>query len=125
MPDALELPWVLRSVVPHVSTGNTVVFEFIADSFPGFSAVLRTLDHLTKPPAGLGSVQAIWVSGRAFDVVNLPPREMWSTDFPAFALAIGSQDKCTFLCTNQYSYSVHIVFRLIMRRMSGRRQDIC
>src|SRR5260370_20165379 len=110
MPDALELPRVLRSVVPLVRAGNTVVFELIADGFPGFSAVLRTLDHLSKPPAGLRGVQPIRVRGRAFHVVNFPPREVWSADFPPLALAIRGQDKCTFLCTNQYSYSVHIVF---------------
>src|SRR5580700_5227412 len=59
MPDALELPRVLRAIVPLVRAGNTVVFELIPNGFPGFSAVLRTLDHLAKPSAGLRGVQAI------------------------------------------------------------------
>src|ERR1700751_1984085 len=101
MPNAFELPRMLRAIVPFVRAGNTVVPELVADGFPSLSAVLRTLDHLAKPPAGLGGVQAIRVSRRAFNVINLPPGEVWSVDFPLRSLAVSGQDKCSFLCANQ------------------------
>src|ERR1700730_10584060 len=96
MPDPLQPPRMLGPVVPLVSAGNAVINEFIADGFPGFSAVVRALHHLAKPAAGLRGVQTIRFDGRAFDVINLPTRKVRSVDFPSVPLPISGQNKCTF-----------------------------
>lgn len=54
--DALELPWVLRAVVPLVSAGNAVVLELIANWLPCLAAIVGALDHLADPAAGLRRV---------------------------------------------------------------------
>ena len=53
MPHAFELPRMRRPVVPLVRAGDTVVHELVPDRFPGFSAIVRTLDHLSEPTRGL------------------------------------------------------------------------
>ena len=111
VPDTLELPRMLRAIVPLVSAGNALIIEFVAGGFPGFSAVIRALDHLAKPAAGLRGIQTIRFNGRAFDVINLPTGEVRSVDFPPIALPISGQNECTFLCAHQYSYVAHIVVR--------------
>src|SRR6266576_1398380 len=111
MPDPLEFPRMLRPVVPLVSAGNAVIIEFVTGGFPGFSAVIRALDDLAKPAAGLRRIQTIRFNRRAFDVINLPTRKVRSVNFPPVALPISSQNECTFSGANQYSYFAHIVVR--------------
>src|ERR1700756_3273454 len=113
MPDALELPRMLRAIVPLVSARNALITELVSGGFPGFTAVIRPLDHLAKPAAGLRGIQTIGFNGRAFDVINLPTGEVRSVDFPPVALPVSGQNECTFLCANQYSYFAHIVVRSI------------
>src|ERR1700730_19074259 len=96
MPDTLELPRMLRAIVPLVSAGNTIIIEFVADRLPGFSAVIRALHHLAKPAAGLRGVQTVRVNGRAFNVINLQTRKVRSVDFPSVPLPISGQNECTF-----------------------------
>jgi hypothetical protein len=101
MPNTREFPGVRRSVVPHVRAGDTVVHEFIADGIPGFAAIIRTLDQLAEPAGGLRGVEAVKVGGRSLHMVDLPAGKIWAADVPAFALAIGSQDKGAFARTHQ------------------------
>src|SRR5687767_4412193 len=105
MPDALELPWVLRAVVPFVSANLAFIDEFVtlrlghavgADQLlrfasgriPGFATVVGALGDLAEPPAGLRSVNAVRIHRRTFDVINLPTREVRAADLPILALAI-------------------------------------
>ena len=76
MPDALELPGVLRAVVPLVRAGDAVVRELVADRLPRLAAVVGALDHLPEPAAGLRRIQPVRVGGRALEVVDLPAREV-------------------------------------------------
>ena len=97
----------LRAVVPLVRAGRPVVFELIADCFPGLPAVIGALDDLAEPTAGLRRVDAVWLGGRAFEVINFPTRKMRAADIPLLALAIGSQNERAFFCADQYSYFTH------------------
>src|SRR5688572_18202958 len=100
MPDALELPRPLRSVVPLVrrerlaGLGRCVVRELVALAFwhavgclgrfagrrpglmPRLTAVVRPLDYLAEPTTGLGREEPFGIRGRALHVVDLPAREM-------------------------------------------------
>src|SRR5205807_410778 len=83
MPDALELPRMVGAIVPLMSRERLpspvrgIVHELIALRFretfwrgdwlarrcsrlePGFAAVIRTLNNLAKPAAGLRGIQAV------------------------------------------------------------------
>src|SRR5256885_16447879 len=113
MPDALELPGVLRAVVPFVSADLARVHEFVALAFghpvradqfigvasgwvPGFAAIIGTLDDLTEPAAGLRGIQAIRLCRRTFEVINFPARKMRTADCPILAFAIRAQDERAF-----------------------------
>src|SRR5947209_2343629 len=76
MPDSLELPGMLRAVVPLVGARSAVVLELVAHRLPRLAAIAGTLNHLAKPAAALRSVQPIGVHGRALEVIHLPAREM-------------------------------------------------
>src|ERR1017187_8185961 len=103
MPDALELPGVLRAVVPLVSAGNSIVLELVTDRLPRLATVVRALDHLPEPAAGLRRVQAVRVDGRALEVVDLPTRKIRDIDIPLLALGVRCQDKCALARADQYS----------------------
>src|SRR6266550_1667099 len=130
MPDALELPGMLRAVVPLVrgeglaGARGGVVDELVAlarghavgrlrHSAPGrlpcLAAVARALDDLTEPPTGLRRVQPIWIDGRALDVVDLPAREVGAGHIPPFALAIRCEDERALARPNQHPYATHIL----------------
>src|SRR5215212_11758399 len=72
VPNTLEFPWVLRSVVPHMRSGIAVVTEVVSDWLPCFAGVVRALHHLAEPTARLRRINAIRIYGRAFEVVDLP-----------------------------------------------------
>src|SRR5579875_2506773 len=93
MPDAFEFPGVLRAVVPLMRReglagfGSCVIDELVALTFgktlrthghspagrlPGLPAIVRALNHLPEPGAGLRCVQPVRIRGRPFNVVNLP-----------------------------------------------------
>src|SRR6478672_2481050 len=118
MPDALELPGMLRAVVPLMCARDTIVNELVTLGFchpirtlqflraaarcaPGFATVIRALNDLTKPIAGLRGVDPIGVNHRAFHVINLPSREMRAADLPSFTRAIRSQNERAFFCADQ------------------------
>ena len=124
MPDALELPGMLRAVVPLMCARKTIVNELVTLGFwhairilqflraaarctPGFATVVRALNDLPKPVAGLRGVDQIGVNHRTFHVINLPPREMRTADLPSFTRAIRSQNERAFFCADQNSDFAH------------------
>src|SRR5712691_9027396 len=130
MPDALELPGMLRAVVPLVrgegfaGARGGVVDELVAltrrhaagrgrHSAPGhlprLAAIARALDDLPEPTAGLRRVQPVRVNRRALQMVDLPAPKVGATDVPPCALAVRCQDERAFPCTHQHPYSAHPV----------------
>ena len=53
MPDAFELPGMLRAVVPLVGAGHSVIIELVANRLPILAAIIGALDHLAEPAACL------------------------------------------------------------------------
>jgi hypothetical protein len=94
VPDALELPWMRRAVVPLVGAGDTVVDELVVDWSPGLAAIVRALQDLAEPAGGLRGVDAVGVNGRALEVVELPAGEVGLGDLPVLAGAVGGEDIC-------------------------------
>ena len=96
MPDALELPGMLRAVVPLVrgerlaGFGGRVVDELVALALghavgrrgrlagrcprliPCFAAVIGALNDLPEPAAGLRRIQPVRIGRRALEVIDLP-----------------------------------------------------
>src|SRR5687768_17420426 len=83
VPDAFELPRVLRAVVPLMRAGRAVVDELVAlalghaarpdeilrlapGRIPRLAAIIGALDDLPEPAARLRGVDAIRVYGRPF-----------------------------------------------------------
>src|SRR5215831_8559749 len=131
MPHPLELPGMLRAVIPLMggegfpTGGRGVIGEFVALSLgraapstrglflrrsgliPSFAPVVGTLNHLSKPAARLRDVNSIGIDGRSFEVINLPAGKMGTTDVPLFPFAIGGENKSTFMCTHQHPHLTH------------------
>src|SRR4029077_16256908 len=120
MANALELPRMLSAVIPLMCARDTVVNEFVALAFrhsvgtfqflraapwgvPLFSAVIRALNDLAEPRAGLRCINSVRIDWRTFYMINFPARKMRTADFPSFAPAIRCQDESPFSCTNQNS----------------------
>src|SRR5438093_9643073 len=116
MPDPLELPWMLRAVIPLMRTRDAVVNEFVTFTHrhtlrtccrpatrrvPGFAAVVGTLNDLSEPRAGLRRVQPVLINRRTFHVINLPARKMRAVTFPAFPLLVRCQHARALPCANQ------------------------
>src|SRR5688572_5685586 len=123
MPDAFELPRLLRPIVPLVGSerfagfGRSVVNELIAFAYretfggdgglsggrtrllPSFAAIVGTLNDLPEPAAGLRCIDTVRVNWRTFEMVNVPARKIRATYLPVFALAIRGQDKRAFVCS--------------------------
>ena len=131
MPYALEFPGMLRAVVKLVrgeslaAFGGGVVDELVAFAFghaagrgrrlagrgsglvPGFASVIRALNDLPEPAAGLGRINSIRISGRSLQVIHLPARKMGTADIPFSPFAVRRQDECSFACADQDSYLAH------------------
>ena len=107
MPDALELPGVGRAVVPLVSAGVALVHELVTHGLPRLATVVRSLNHLAEPAAGLGRIQPVRVDGRALEVVDLPPCKVGAADIPPLALGVRCQDERALARANEYSYRAH------------------
>src|SRR6185295_5735978 len=75
---------------------------------PRLAAIIRALNDLSKPAAGLRRVNTIRIHARTFDVIDLPSGEMRTTHVPFFTLAIGTQNKCALTRAYEYSYIAHI-----------------
>src|SRR2546427_12845512 len=116
MPDALELPGMLRAVVPLMRgeglarLRGRVVGELVALAFgetfrglfqhtsrrlPRLAAVAGALDDLSEPPARLRRVQPVRIGGRAPPAVDLPTPAGRGAHVPLFALAVPRQDEST------------------------------
>src|SRR5579863_2891590 len=78
-----------------------------AGGFPGFAAVAGALDDLAEPAAGLRGKNAIRISRRAFEMVNLPSGKVRTGDLPIFALAVRGEDECAFFRADQQPYFAH------------------
>ena len=74
MPDSLELPGMRRAVVPLVRAGDAVVDELVIHRLPGLAAVVRALDQLPEPAAGLRRIQAIRIDRRSLRRDTSPSR---------------------------------------------------
>src|SRR6266576_49552 len=131
VPDALELPRMLRAVVPLVrgeglaGFRGSVVDEFVAFGLgrssrprggfargcsrldPSFATVIGALDNLPEPAAGLRGVNAVGTRGRSFHVITLPAGKMRAADGPFFAFAVRRQNERTFPCPHQHANFAH------------------
>src|SRR5205085_3242782 len=74
---------------------------------PGLAAVIGALDDLPEPAAGLGAEDAVWVGGRALDVVDLPAGEVGAGDVPLLALGVGVEDERAFLGADKDADTAH------------------
>src|SRR6266702_3741165 len=128
MPDALELPGMLRAVVELLrgewlaGLRRRVVDEFVALAcrhavrrlghpaarrLPRLATVARALHDLAEPPARLRRVQAVRIGGGSLHVVDLPACEVRAADIPALALSVRCQNEGSLSRADQYSYSAH------------------
>src|SRR5262245_14058287 len=107
MPDARELPGMRRAVVPLVGAGAAVVDELVADRLPGLAAVVRALDELAEPAAGLGGEYAIRVSRRSLEMVNLPARKVRAADVPVLALSVRLEHERALSRADQHPNPAH------------------
>ena len=114
VPDALELPRMLRAVVPFMRSGFALIGEFVAfalgesvrtlqvfraatGSVPCFPAVIGTLDDLAKPAAGLRSVDAVRIGRRTFEVIDFPAGKMGAADSQSWRAPSAVKMKAPFL----------------------------
>ena len=138
MPDALEFPRMLRAVVPLVRARPRLrrrtccsrlwacrpglsTPRAAARRVPGLAAVIRALDDLAEPTAGLRRVDAIRINGRAFEVIHLPARKMRPADFPVLALAIRRQDERALLWCRPDTRTLLISFSFLSMRSRAAR----
>src|SRR5882762_1500298 len=119
VPDPLEFPRVRRAVVPLMSAGNAVVNKFVTYRLPRLAPVIRALDLLPKPAAGLRCIQPVGINGRAFQMVNFPASKERAADNPPLPLPIRRQDESTFPRTHQHPYSAHLIllFEFELKKM--------
>ena len=127
MPDALELPGMLRAVVTLVRRERLagfrrrVVDELVALALghavgrrgrlagrrarlvPGLAAVVGALDDLPEPAARLRRVDPVRIDGRALQVIDLPAAEERAADVPLLALAVGGEDERALAGADQNS----------------------
>src|SRR5215469_1805140 len=108
MPHSLELPWVLGTVVPLMSgegRARDVIDELIALALrhaarpgrlpgrrsrlvPCLAPIIRALNNLSEPAAGLRCINAVRIGRRSFQVINLPARKKRSVYAPLLTLAV-------------------------------------
>src|SRR6185503_9459306 len=122
VPDAFELPWVLRAVIPLVRSNLALVSELVAlplwhaigtwrraaaRNLPGLSTVVRALNDLSEPAACLRRVDAVRFGRRTLEVIHLPAREVRPVHLPVLTLAIGRQHEGPLFRSNQYANFAH------------------
>src|SRR5712671_7786188 len=93
VPDPLEFPRVRRAVIPLMSAGNAVVNKFVTYRLPRLAPVIRALDLLPEPAAGLRCIQPVGINERAFQMVNLPASKERAADIPPLPFPIRRQDE--------------------------------
>src|SRR5207248_10678116 len=94
VPDARELPGVLRAVVPLMLAGNAVVGELIADRFPRLRTVVRALHYLPVPTSGLRRVHPLRIARRRLQLVDLAAREQRALHAPFVPRSIRRPNDC-------------------------------
>src|SRR5215469_10622277 len=128
MPHALELPGMLRTVVPLMRgerRTRRVIDELIAlplrhparpggglagrrsRLMPCLAAIIRALNNLSEPAAGLRGINAVGIDRRSLQVINLPARKKRPAYTPLLAFAVRCKDECAFARAYQNSYSSH------------------
>src|SRR5271170_2022567 len=107
MPYPLELPRMRRAVVPLVRPRHSVIQKLVPRLLPCLAAVVRTLNDLPKPAAGLRRIQPVRVHRRSLEVVDLPARKVRPCDLPLFPLSIRRQHKSTLARANQQPHLTH------------------
>src|SRR5690242_15389785 len=117
MPDARELPRMLRAVVPLVGAGDTGVGELVADRLPRLAAVVRALNDLAVPAGGLRCVQPVRIGRRPLQVVHLPPREQRAFDAPVITRSVRRHDERALPRAHEEPNSAH-GFLLLRSRTS-------
>ena len=129
VPDALELPRMLRAVVPlmggeglagffrgvvreaialHGRPLRRGVFGLDPGLIPGLAAIVGGLEDLAEPAAGLRDVDAVGIYGRAFHVVDLPAREVRAGDFPVVTFAVRRENECAFARSDQDTHLIRV-----------------
>src|ERR1051325_3789506 len=112
MPNSFEFPWLQSAVIKLVRRERLtrflrrVVNKLVALAHrhafgrghlcvggcsglePGLTAIVRALNDLSKPAAGLRRINAVRIHLRTLHVVNLPASEMRTTDVPFFTFSI-------------------------------------
>src|SRR4051812_12072178 len=87
--------------------GTLEILGFAAGRAPGFSAVVRALDDLSKPAARLRSVDAIGICRGGFHVVNLPSAKQRAGNVPLLPIAVGGADEPALLCADENANAAH------------------
>src|SRR6185437_3568617 len=129
MPHPLELPRMLRAIVPLVrgewlagfgrgiidKTVGCLVRESWHGRFTGLqprllpvlSAIGGALKDLPEPATGLRRVNAVGLRRRALQMVNFPARKKWPFHLPVFAVAIRTQNKCSLFRSHKHAHFAH------------------
>ena len=130
MPHALELPRMLRAVVPLVRgqrlarLRRRVVHEPVRQSrrragsgnrligqsrlVPGLAAVVRALDQLPEPTARLRDVNPVGIHRRSLHVVDFPAGEKRPAHRPILALAVGTENERALARPYKHSHTAHL-----------------
>src|SRR5579863_959694 len=141
MPDALELPGMLRAVIELVRGERLTAFvgrvvgEFIARRFrragrgrlsgrrsglvPGFATIVGALNQLAEPSACLRCVDAVGIGWRSLQMVEFPTGEVRAADVPLLALAVCRKNECAFTRAHQNANFAHDVLLSELERLSG------
>src|SRR5512144_3345981 len=86
---------------------DPVVHELVAHRLPRRAAVVRALDQLPEPTAGLRRVQPGRVGRGPLDVVDLPAREVRPADLPPLPRAVRGHDERALARPHQHPYAAH------------------
>jgi hypothetical protein len=150
MPDAFELPGMLRAIVPLMrrerpaGRGRCVINEFVAFCerhslracgrfagfqprlVPRFAAIIGSLNYLAEEAAALGYIDAVRVGRRAVQVIDLPTTKVRALNIPLVAFAIRSEDERTFSRTYKKSNATQLIHirvsikYLVARKLSNK-----
>src|ERR1700738_934865 len=123
VPDARELPGMLRAVVPLVGARAALVLELVANRLPGLATIARALENLPEPAAGLGGVKAVGIRRRGVEVIDLPAREVRARDIPPFALPVRRHDEGALTSSDQQPYLAHPPFLIAQSSSGSGRSD--
>src|SRR5262245_59328754 len=96
-----------RTVVPLMRSGNAVVDELVVHRLPRLAAVVRSLDELPEPAAGLRRVEPVRIGCRSLEVIDLPASKERTTHVPFLTLAVRRQDKRALARAYEHPYAAH------------------